>query len=81
MKSNSVTISRFIRGVIGAALVIISFMNQSWIGLPGFLLLFSAISGKCGFGNTSCEIETDTHSENNNKNQVIEATGSNNKND
>lgn len=64
MKFNAGTIGRIIRGLIGAILVIISFMNQSWIGLPGVLLLFSAISGKCGFGNASCEIEPDTNSEN-----------------
>jgi hypothetical protein len=63
MKFNSVTVGRIVRGVIGVPLVITSIINASWIGIPGVLLLFSAISGRCGFGSTSCEIETDTPSE------------------
>ncbi len=60
MKFNGGIIGRIIRGLIGVTLVVVSIMNSSWIGLPGILLLFSAISGRCGFGNTSCEIKTDT---------------------
>ena len=65
MKFMAGTAGRVLRGVIGAIFIIISIMNESWIGLPGVLLLFSAISGKCGFGNSSCEIKPDTQSENN----------------
>jgi hypothetical protein len=63
MKFNAGTIGRILRGIIGATLVIVSIINSSWIGLPGFLLLFSALSGKCGFGSTNCEIESDINSE------------------
>ena len=64
MKFNVGTLGRMVRGLVGVTLVIIGIMNASWLGLPGVLLLFSAISGKCGFGNTSCEIEPDSNSEN-----------------
>jgi hypothetical protein len=65
MKFNVGTIVRIIRGLIGAIMVIISIINSSWIGLPGIILLFCALSGRCGFGSNSCEYETDTNSENN----------------
>lgn len=64
MKFNAATIGRIVRGLIGLTLIILGMMYSNWIGLPGVLLLFSAISGKCGFGSTSCDIEPDNHSEN-----------------
>ena len=64
MKFNAATIGRLIRGLVGLTLIILGMKNANWIGLPGVVLLFSAISGKCGFGGTSCEIETDSNSEN-----------------
>lgn len=63
MKFNAGTIGRIIRGLIGLVLVIVSTTNQSWIGLPGVLLIFSAISGRCGFGAASCEIKSDEQSD------------------
>ncbi len=63
MTFNAGTVGRIIRGLIGATMVIVSIMNASWIGLPGVLLIFSAISGRCGFGATSCEIKSEEHSD------------------
>jgi hypothetical protein len=67
MKFNVGTIVRIIRGLIGATIIIISIINSSWIGLPGILLVFSALSGRCGIGSNSCEYEPDTNSKNNKK--------------
>lgn len=61
MTFNAGTIGRIIRGLIGVTMVIVSIMNASWIGLPGVLLIFSAISGRCGFGAASCEIKSEEH--------------------
>lgn len=67
MKLSTGTLLRILRGLIGVTFIVLSFVYESWIGLPGVLLLLSAISGKCGFGNASCEIKPDSHSENNKK--------------
>jgi hypothetical protein len=55
---NTNDIVRIIRGIVGVLLVIFGIMYESIIAFPGFLLVFSALTGRCGFGNTSCEVKT-----------------------
>jgi hypothetical protein len=57
MTSNAANITRLIRGIMGVVLIIGGIMDNSWIGLPGVLLLMSGITGRCGFGAASCEIK------------------------
>lgn len=54
-------ISRLIRGIVGLVIVIEGIMNSSWIGLLGVLFLMTAITGRCGFGSSSCEVKSTSY--------------------
>jgi len=50
-------IGRFIRGFIGVILAAAGYIDGSWFGIIGIFLIFSAVTGKCGFGTLGCEIK------------------------
>ena len=53
-------IFRLLRGLIGAAVIYLGYMNESWIGLMGVFLIISAVSGRCGLGAADCSINHDS---------------------
>jgi hypothetical protein len=44
------TIARILRGILGSILIVAGILDNSWIVLPGFFLMMSAATGRCGLG-------------------------------
>jgi hypothetical protein len=57
MKLDAANIARILRGIIGIILISAGIIDNNWIWVPGAMLMFSAATGRCGFGSNSCEVK------------------------
>ena len=57
MNFNADLSSRIVKGVIGLVIIISGIVYRNWVGLIGVMLLFTAITGGCGFGSKNCNVD------------------------
>ncbi len=62
MKKNVGNVDRVLRLILGLVIIALGFINQSWWGLVGIILLFTAAVGWCPaylpFGISTCKTDT-----------------------